>query len=646
MQENIIFKGDVLGQIKSVPRQFFSEKTTEEENNFRIANENLPKSISELKANLNIMIKTVLRQKENYFGSSSDQIALIKNCVGIISDIHGDLFSLLSSLYCMGAITLQENDFIFYNADKNTYYTQQEYENSEDAADYNAMLKDINSLYTQLSNYYSYVLSISLSDKSEEDIEPFCVEWKDRKKDEYVIKEDSVAIKSLKYEHNCYISNKSKPEKKMLLEDFIKEIQNKMDTFYVFPTPHLNPNFKGRFINLGDYIDRGFESMECLCISELLGMANLNIINCIGNHEAMSIGIKDKIFYNFVKRGIKNGTFTTGKLIDTGRINENEQHIYESFSHTILCKGHLYKLFSIVKNLIVDKGKIADVDFFCEWESELNKLDTTLKEKLLAVDFSDELFNTPTDPNKFYDSLIQLGFEDKDFFEIKIAVGNTIFGELYNRIDFTQNGFEAIVDCDESYKLDFIFGERYWPKSKDEVFLNINQNVGHDASEFITISDQFNVTRHDAFRSVGYRANSSKVCVLVKDITATNEIFLFTNTLELIYRHQAQKINFANEILGFTDDDFEKAILKNYKQIITHQAKETNKASFHVKKQTDEFKKFVSKGRMKRFFNIDLELWQQICKNKSKYNDQDNEQDNEQNKEIKKKNSKTHCQIY
>lgn len=64
MQEDINFKGDVLGQIKSVPGQFFSKETTDEENSFYFSDENLPRSISELKVNLNIMIKKVLEQKK------------------------------------------------------------------------------------------------------------------------------------------------------------------------------------------------------------------------------------------------------------------------------------------------------------------------------------------------------------------------------------------------------------------------------------------------------------------------------------------------------------------------------------------------------------------------------------------------------
>lgn len=637
MQEDINFKGDVLGQIKSVPGQFFSKETTDEENSFYFSDENLPRSISELKVNLNIMIKKVLEQKKNYFGSSNNQIALINDCVGIISDIHGDLFSLLSSLYCMGAITLQENDFIFYNVDKNTYYTQQEYEKSKEAEEYTQRLNDIMFLNQQLDNYHLYLSAISSSGPDEK-FKPFSVEWTDRNKNKYVINEDSVVINFMQREYNCYIFNKSNPKAKMPLEDFIYnliiKLQQETGRFCVLPTPHLNPNFKGKFINLGDYIDRGFESMECLCISELLTMAGLNIINCIGNHEAMSIMYDDNFFYNFVKRGIKNGTFTTGKLINTGRVGTNGKPIYESFSHTILCKGHLYKLFSIVKSLVADKGKIAGVDFSCEWERELNKLDATLKEKLLAINFSDKLFNTQVEANKFYDSLIQLGFEDKDFFEIKIAVGNTIFGELYDRVDFMKNGFESIVECDEKHKLDFIFGERYWPKSQDDVFLNINQNVGHDAGHFIIISDKFNVTRHDTFRSVGYRKYSSRVCVLVKEIP-TNEIFLFTNTLERCYPRHPQRINFINETLAFMDYDFEKAILKNCIPILSPDAKETNKTSFYAKKQSDEIKKFVSKKRMRTFFNIDMKLWKQICKNKSKDND----------KKVENENHEAQCQI-
>ena len=121
---------------------------------------------------------------------------------------------------------------------------------------------------------------------------------------------------------------------------------------------------------------------------------------------------------------------------------------------------------------------------------------------------------------------------------------------------------------------------------------------------------------------------------MVKEIP-TNEIFLFTNTLERCYPRHPQRINFINETLAFMDDDFEKAILKNCIPILSPDAKETNKTSFYAKKQSDEIKKFVSKKRMRTFFNIDIKLWKQICKNKSKDSD----------KKVENENHEAQCQI-
>lgn len=287
---------------------------------------------------------------------------------------------------------------------------------------------------------------------------------------------------------------------------------------YVMPTPHINPNFKGKLINLGDFIDRGPESVQCICIAELLSLTlGPQMINIIGNHEVMlypdanpdengSYKSSTGLIKNIIQRGIDAGYFNTCVVIDTGRKNEQGKHIYNSYAHVPFCKKHSFQLFRFVKVFLSEDDtfiskKIKDEDCYKErfsqmksvWNKQYKKLPDDLKNKIKQI-INDNVIPYPnsiecfySDPNLLlYDKLSKYKIDDVDLFKIKNAVGNSIFyfhdGSSVNSYSFGLY-LGSIIGADFLYShtcdMDWIFGERYKP-NEDSLFATVTQQVGHE----------------------------------------------------------------------------------------------------------------------------------------------------------------------
>ena len=239
---------------------------------------NMIRKLNEVKANRIKELTEAFKGKnpDKEVATDIDNCALQAGWTAKITDVHGDLFSMLASYVYVGAVDFVEGDFIYYAVKTGTYLTQEMYDQLED--------------------------------------------------------------KSL---------------------------------IYVIPTPHINPKFKGTIVILGDYIDRGPESLQCICMAELISFKlGKQMVNIIGNHEAMlgTETVKDKsygyklsqgLIKNIIQRGINGGYFNTCVVVDTGNKDKDKdgKPVYESYAHTMICQKHLMKMFKFVQALM---GKLND----------------------------------------------------------------------------------------------------------------------------------------------------------------------------------------------------------------------------------------------------------------------------------------------
>lgn len=584
----------------------------------------IPKQISiqTQEKNINALIGKVIEFKEQYYEDfetryknkhtndniefNIENMSLQKNSRAVMSDAHGDLFSLLSAIYSIGFINLYKNNFLYFNLKTKQFVSREEcYRILEEAAkktneawqtidiflehieiflqiinekdktidqkinELQKYIKEKGILNFEISKFNKFItftyekISIYIGETSYSQTQRFSIKISDNNFTNY---------KELIYNFN-YVN-----DVKEMFVDWKKEFANKIlnenfnAIFYVIPmlfinqNIYMNPDSYGKFIDLGDSIDRGSESVACLVTYALLSQAIPQSIKCIlGNHEAMQLLLSyfvDCDFISLIDFCIEN------KMLVTGYIEKNiinGKTIWRAYSHTIFTKKHLPKLFALLVILsYISSSETSDIanaikrklddDFENylkeKWSIIFNSLDKALQEKLTNFlkdnDLKELLLNyfKVYDPNpksfswedsdddfedndnedkfkkiewqNFYKALIELGFTNNEFFELKFALCSIFYNNYYyTALNIWESVFQSL--CGDMY---WPFGERYIPNDKNELFDDVIQYLGHDYGDFVLIPKNLGglVIYLDTYRSAGYRNNESRLNLLLINI--------------------------------------------------------------------------------------------------------------------------------
>ncbi len=262
-----------------------------------------------------------------------NELALQKNNRAITSNTHGDLFSVMVGLNLSG-VNFFKNCFFYFDLGNNRFLDSREeciqLINKIINDCLNNDLKFINAFtkhYKQIFNIFSQQTGY---DKSVKELQQLINQ--ENPNDNFEITKQTIRIKEnidntihirdkniFKFNYNneneiiitnvlndikCEIQLNIKDKNfsksisasslatsnlKQKLNEWIKEfipIKCNSNPIYVIPIPYINPNFNGKFIDLGDSIGRGPEFITCLIIYALLAQAMPNSIICLlGNHE-------------------------------------------------------------------------------------------------------------------------------------------------------------------------------------------------------------------------------------------------------------------------------------------------------------------------------------------------------------------------
>ncbi len=328
----------------------------------------------------------------------------------------------------------------------------------------------------------------------------------------------------------------------------------KLTNIFVIPFPFIN-NIKGKVINCGDIIDRGPESIACLVINTLLAQAMPDSIICLlGNHEAMRYTLLNYDWDNFLSCGdliINFIDFCVQKnILRTGYIEKgikDGKKIHHVYSHTVFLKEHLPKLFNMLYNLnLKTESRNKETTFIKKllerWKDRFEKLNKDLKLKVNTFKSSSqftEFLKThklrrpysvieDEDFEDFYNTLINFGFKDVEFFELKFAIGDVFHNNYYHFLA-SKIGY--------SYGLDYsiygwLFAERHEPKlsASEQIIPNIIQYLGHNFRNYLNIFATFIYL--DLRRSCAYRNGESRVALLVFNIIVVNKMITIDGFLK------------------------------------------------------------------------------------------------------------------
>lgn len=584
----------------------------------------IPKQISiqAQEKNINALIGKVIEFKEQYYEDfetryknkhtndniefNIENMSLQKNSRAVMSDAHGDLFSLLSAIYSIGFINLYKNNFLYFNLKTKQFVSREEcYRILEEAA------KKTNEAWQPIDIFLEHIeIFLQIINKKDKTIEQKINELQKYIKEKEILNfeigefnkfitftYEKISIKideticgqtqrfSIKISDNNFTNYKEliyNPfnyvnDVKEMFVDWKKEFANKIlnenfnTIFYVIPmlfinqNIYMNPDSYGKFIDLGDSIDRGPESVACLVTYALLSKAIPQSIKCmLGNHETMQriLGYDNNDFVNLIDFCIEN------RILKAGYIEKsivNGKTIWRAYSHTIFTKKHLPKLFALLVILsYISSSETSDIanaikkrlddDFEKylkeKWSIIFNSLDKALQEKLTNFlkdnDLKELLLNyfNVYDPNpksfswkdsdddlvdndnedkfkkiewqNFYKALIELGFTNNEFFELKFALCSIFYNNYYaTALTIWESVFKSL--CGDMF---WPFGERYVPNDKNELFDNVIQYLGHDYGDFVLIPESLGglVIYLDTYRSAGYRNNESRLNLLLINI--------------------------------------------------------------------------------------------------------------------------------
>ncbi len=576
-------------------------------------------SIKEQEANMNALLDKVLEFKKQYFEDfvsrhkskypnanvelTMQDMLLQKYTRAVMSDAHGDLFSLLSALCTIGFVNVSKNHFLYFNLTTKQFVKREECYRIftekmekefgtpffvdiflEHAESFFCIINDKNEKMTkkiELLNKYIREKNISnLSISANNDVINFnfakitiqvnkivkkFVLFGSDEKQKFIIN-----ISKKKYCINVIFDvNKNEYIYKLKQcftewkNNFLKEFfsKNINSIFYVIPMLSINPialeapELFGKFIDLGDCIDRGSETVACLVTYALLSKAMPDSIKCmLGNHEAMQSMLRcddGNCFLDFINFCIENQLLKPG-YIESNKIGDKT--IWRSYSHTILTKKHLPKLFTllVISSFIASMNEeVVEVEKISEntqiiiksfkncskrdfdplkrhlrnkWPEIFNNLSEELRNKLKNF-FKDEdltklllKFFIVNNKGKtifyqewqsFYSKLMEFGFTNNEFFELKFAMCSIFYNEYYKTANIIwKNVFLGLAEEDARF-MGWLFGERYVPENKCELFDDVIQYLGHDHANFILMPENLGglVIYLDTCRSAGYRTD-------------------------------------------------------------------------------------------------------------------------------------------
>lgn len=533
-----------------------------------------------------------------------NELVLQKNNRAITSDIHGDLLSMIVSLIFSG-INFCKNCFFYFDLGNNRFITREEaiklIKENVISMSYHIQFintfmkyyKQINSIFYEQKNYDKSVKELQQLINQENPNDNFKITKQTIQieenigntiyiRDKNIFKftcnnENEIIITNVLNDIQCEIQLNIKDENfsksisanslatsnlKQKSNEWIKEfipIKRNSNPIYVIPIPYFIPNLKIKFIDLGDSIDRGPESITCLIIYALLSQAMPNSIICLlGNHETMGYEICESL-QNFIEFCIEKKAFRTGYI---EKAIKDGQEIYYSYSHVIFAKEDLPNLFAllyIIFNIDTEKKFLReqDIEVFTKhikekWPKRFSELPEELQVKVINFFDKNNLkqlaikFDDPNDPNYIakshqfndfysfinffkysskyifilYTILKNAGFKDIDFLELRNAVGD-IFYNNYFLILFDCQKFKIYIKIDSG---SFMHARRYNEFKLSMLFDNIYQHIGHNPNNFTTIPKNSNgyLINHDVLRSVGHRETESRVNLFILNIYTHN----------------------------------------------------------------------------------------------------------------------------
>ncbi len=450
-----------------------------------------------------------LNERKEYFsviqnfqaGESPSENSLI-----IISNIDGDILSLIEKLISLGVCNF--NGLSFYEIEEQKFISEEELIPL-------IPLKEIangnveNNFTQMINNFFmlpnlNAVSNINITEKINKDIQRLNSK-KYVKNPITFIKDNDKLIFTQKFEDNEYkivISNESNSsnmnffynDTHILQDEMPKDLSNPLtnmqyplsyankisdkltkskNSFYALPNLQINPNFNQKIIFSGNTIGE-FKSVPCLLLMEHLVTANPNIKFLIGPQEIITKDTKPNTS-SILRRLVENDKLSTGIIMQDN-----------SFFYNIFLPSHLPQLFEILQALRNENSDLP-IEYKGNWQVQFDKLSPDLKAKInLEIPFikkndkaksikdimAKSRAKTYINLNSYelYCELKNKGFTDKDFIELKNAIGNIFFDLSY----LDERLIKKYLSRNENYD-NWIFGKIN--SIPDEHFFNINQNI-------------------------------------------------------------------------------------------------------------------------------------------------------------------------
>lgn len=429
-----------------------------------------------------------------------------ENSLIIISNIDGDILSLIEKLISLGACNF--NRLSFYEFEKQYFISEEELISLISLK--KIANENVENNFTQMINNFfmlpdlNAVSNINITEKINKDIQRLNSK-KYVKNPITFIKDNDKLIFTQKFEDNEYkivISKKSNSsnmdffynDTHILQDEMPKDLSNPLtnmqypllyankisdkltkskNSFYVLPNLQINPNFNQKIIFSGNIIGE-FKSVPCLLLMEHLVTANPNIKFLIGDQEII---LKDTPTNTslILRKLVKNDKLSTGIITQDN-----------SFFYNIFLPSHLPQLFEILQALRNENSDLP-IEYKGNWQVQFDKLSSDLKAKInLEIPFIKKNDKAKSIKDimaksraktyinlkryELYCELKNKGFTDKDLIELKNAIGNIFFDLSY----LDERLIKKYLSRNENYD-NWIFGKIN--SILDEHFFNINQNI-------------------------------------------------------------------------------------------------------------------------------------------------------------------------
>lgn len=424
-----------------------------------------------------------------------------ENSLIIISNIDGDILSLIEKLISLGVCNF--NGLSFYEIEEQKFISEEELiplitlkEIANENVENNFtqminnffMLPDLDKIKTNITEKIKKQIerlnkkfSITFEENNEKLF--FTQKFEDNEYKIVISKESNPSNMDFFYNDICVLKDKMPENLSDFLtirtypSEFSKKISDKLtkskNSFYVLPNLQINPNFNQKIIFSGNIIGK-FKSVPCLLLMEHLVTANPNIKFLIGPQETI---LKDTPPNTslILRKLVKNDKLSTGIITQDN-----------SFFYNVFLPSHLPQLFEILQALRNENSDLP-IEYKGNWQVQFDKLSPDLKVKInLEIPFieKDDKAKSVKDimaksraktyinlnGYKLYCELKNKGFTDKDFIELKNAIGNIFFDISY----LGERLIKKYLSRNENYD-NWLFGKIN--SIPDEHFFNINQNI-------------------------------------------------------------------------------------------------------------------------------------------------------------------------